>query len=87
MSPVPDTQLERQGRRLTGSGVRWLLAGTLLGVPGVVLVVVGLVVAIRWMWPVGIALLLLASVPLFVAFALLSSGAVSRWAARRKLFA
>ena len=86
MSPVQDPQLERQGRRLTGSGLRWLITGAVLAIPGLVMVVVGLIAAIRWMWPVGIALLL-SSVPLFVAFSLLSSGAVSRWAARRKLFA
>ena len=87
MSEVQDPQLERQGRRLAGAGLRWLAAGIVLSVPGVVMVVVGLIASIRWMWPVGIALLLLASIPLFAAFALLSSGAVSRWAARRKLFA
>ena len=87
MSPVEDPRLERQGRRLSGAGVRWLVAGLVVGIPGVAMVVVGLITAIRWMWPVGIALLLLASAPLFVAFALLSSGAVPRWAARRKLFA
>ena len=87
MNPVQEPQLERQGRRLTGSGGRWLAIGALLAIPGIVLVVVGLVVGIRWMWPVGIALLLLASIPLVVAFSLLSSGAVSRWAAKRKMFA
>ena len=87
MDPVQEPQLENQGRRLTGSGLRWLVIGALLTVPGIVLVVVGLVAGIRWMWPVGIALLLIGIGPLVVAFSLLSSGAVSRWAARRNLFA
>jgi uncharacterized membrane protein HdeD (DUF308 family) len=87
MNPVREPQLETQGRRMTGAGRRWLLVGTLLAIPGIVLVVVGLVASIRWMWPVGIALLLIGSAPIVVAFSLLSSGAISRWAARHKLFA
>jgi hypothetical protein len=87
MNPVQEPQLERQGRRLTRTGGRWLAIGALLAVPGIVLVVVGLVASIRWMWPVGIALLLIAGGPMVVAFSLLSSGTVSRWAARHNLFA
>jgi hypothetical protein len=87
MSPVHEPQLERQGRRLTGSGGRWLALGALLAIPGIVLIVAGLVAGIRWMWPVGIAAVLIASGPLVVGFSLVSGGAVSRWASRRKLFA
>jgi hypothetical protein len=36
---------------------------------------------------VGVAILLLASVPGVIGFGLLTGGAVSRWAARHKLFA
>ena len=72
---------------MTRAGGWGLLVGALLTIPGIVLVVVGLVASIRWMWPVGIALALIGSAPIVVAFSLLSSGAVSRWAARHNLFA
>jgi hypothetical protein len=87
MNPVQEPQLERQGRRLTGAGVRWLLAGAIPFVPGAVLLIVGVFAGPTWMWVLGLAGVVIGLFPLTVAFSLLSSGAVSRWAARRNLFA
>jgi hypothetical protein len=84
---VKDPQLERQGRRLGRAGTFWLVVSALLGVPGVVLVILGFVLGPRVLWEVGIALLLIGGGPVVISWALLGSSAVSRWAARRKLFA
>jgi hypothetical protein len=84
---VKDPQLERQGRRLGRAGGFWMLASTLLIVPGVVLLVLGFVLGTRVLWEVGIAVLLIGGGPAVVSWTLLGASAVSRWAARRKLFA
>lgn len=81
MSPVEDRQLERQGRRLVHPGLRFLLIGLIPAVPGVVLI------AGDWALPLGIALILFASLPIGVGLAMLASASVARWAARHKLFA
>ena len=60
-----------------------LAVAAVLAVAGIVLIVIGH----GWSIGVGIALLLLASVPGTVGFGLLTGGAVARWAARHKLFA
>jgi hypothetical protein len=80
---VRDRDLERQGRRIGHPGLRFLLIGALLAIPGIVLIVIGH----GWSVGVGIAVLLLASGPIVVGIGLLSSAAVSRWAARHRLFA
>ena len=84
---VKDRELERQGRRLGRAGRSWLLIGSVRLGLGIVLVVVGVLVSTRTVWEVGIALLLIGGGPAVVSIALLLGSAVTRWAARRKLFA
>ena len=78
---VKDRHLERQGRRMIAPAVRFIGIGALLAIIGIVLIVTG------WSLVIGIALILLGSVPGGVGLALLMSGGVARWAARHKLFA
>jgi hypothetical protein len=52
-------------------------------VPGIVLIAIGH----DGLLGLGIALIFIASCPLAVAFGLLFSGSIARWAARHKLFA
>ena len=80
---VQDRELERQGRRMIGPGVRFIAIGAALAIAGIVLILIGH----GWSVGVGIAVLLLACVPGTIGFGLLSGGAVARWAARHKLFA
>ena len=80
---VQDRELERQGRRMIGPGLRLLAISAVLLVAGVVLILIGH----GWSVGVGIAVLLLASVPGTIGFGLLTGGAIARWAARHKLFA
>jgi hypothetical protein len=80
---VADRELDRQGRRFGHAAGRFLLIGIVIAIPGVVL----LLIDHGWSIGVGIAVLLIASIPLVVGAGLLVSSAVSRWAARRKLFA
>jgi hypothetical protein len=80
---VADRELERQGRRMGSSASRFILIGIAIAVPGVVL----LLIDHGWSIGVGIAVLLIAAIPVVVGIGLLVSSAVSRWAARRKLFA
>jgi hypothetical protein len=68
---------------MIGPAVRFIVVATLMAAAGVVLILIGR----GWSVGVGIAVLLLASVPGTVGFGLLSGGAVARWAARHKLFA
>ena len=86
-SEVKDPQLERQGRRLGKPGKWWLLVGLVIAIPGIVLLVVGLTADQRTLWVVGVAVLVIGSIPATVGVALLVSGAVARRAARHKLFA
>ena len=80
---VADRQLERQGRRFGHSAAWFLLIGIAIAIPGVVLIVL----KHGWSIGVGIAVCLIASVPLTIGVGLLVSSVVSRWAARRKSFA
>jgi hypothetical protein len=80
---VRDRELERQGRRMIGPAVRFIAIAAVVAVAGIVLILIGH----GWSVGVGIAVLLLASVPGTIGFGLLSGGAVARWAARHKLFA
>lgn len=80
---VADRELERQGRRLGYSAGRFLLIGIAIAIPGIVLVLIDH----GWSIGVGIAVLLIAGIPLVIGTGLLGSSAVSRWAARRNLFA
>jgi hypothetical protein len=81
--PIRDQQLERQGRRMGHSAARFLSAGIVLAIPGIVLVLIDH----GWSVGLGIALLFIASAPLVVGAGLLLTAGVSRWAARHKLFA
>lgn len=86
MSPpdaVQDRELERQGRRMIRPALRFLVIAVVVAIPGIVLIVLDH----GWSVGVGIALLLIASIPAVVAGALLVSGSVARWAARHRLFA
>lgn len=78
---VKDRELERQGQRMLRPAVRFLLLGSVLATPGIVMVAGG------WVAPLGAVLLAFGSMPIAVAVALLVSSSVARWAARHKLFA
>lgn len=65
------------------SASRFLLVAVVIAIPGIIL----LLIDHGWSIGVGIAVLLIACIPLAVGTGLIVSGAVSRWAARRKLFA
>jgi hypothetical protein len=80
---VMDPVLERQGRRMIGPAIRFMVIAALMAVAGIILILIGH----GWSVGLGIAVLLLASVPGTIGFGLLSGGAVARWAARHKLFA
>lgn len=81
--PVSDPQLERQGRRMVKPALRFLALALLLLVPGIVLVILGH----NLLLGIGIALILLSSLPGSVAVGLFASSSVARWAARHRLFA
>ena len=83
MSHVEDPRLERQGRRMTGAAVRFLLVALVLLIPGIVFVVV----ESAGLLGLGIALIFLACCPGAIGLGLLFSASVARWAARHKLFA
>jgi hypothetical protein len=78
-----DRELDRQGRRFGRSGGWLLLVGIVLAIPGVVL----LALDHGWSIGVGAAIILIACVPGLWGLGLVISAGVSRWAARRKLFA
>ncbi len=83
MSPVEDPALERQGRRMTGPALRFLVVALVLLIPGIVLVIVGN----DGLLGLGIALILLSSCPGAIGLGLLFSASLARWVARHKLFA
>ena len=78
---VKDPVLERQGRRMIGPAIRFVAIAAVMAIAGIILIVTG------WSLGIGIALILLASVPGTIGFGLFTGGAVARWAARHKLFA
>jgi hypothetical protein len=65
------------------SALRLLVIASELAIAGIVLIIIGT----GWSLGVGIAVLLIASVPGVVGVGLLTSGTVARWASRHKLFA
>jgi uncharacterized membrane protein YhhN len=81
--PVREPELERQGRRLARPGGWFIVVALIPAIPGAVLVTIDE----RWTFAFGLALLAIASCPLVIGIALLVSSAVSRWAARHRLFA
>ena len=78
---VKDPVLERQGRRMIGPAIRFVAIAAATAVVGIILIVFG------WSLGIGIALILLASVPGTIGIGLFTGGAVARWAARHRLFA
>jgi hypothetical protein len=80
---VQDRELERQGRRFGHSAAWFLLVGLVVAIPGVVLILIDH----GWSVGAGIAVLFIAAIPGTVGLGLLVSSAISRWSARRKLFA
>ena len=68
---------------MIGPGLRLLAVSAVLIIAGIVMILLGQ----GWSVGVGVAVLLLASVPGTVGFGLLTGGAIARWAARHKLFA
>jgi hypothetical protein len=78
---IKDPVLERQGKRMIGPAIRFVAIAVTMAVVGIVLIVFG------WSLAIGIALLLLASVPGAVGFGLFTGGSIARWAARHRLFA
>jgi len=81
--PVREPELERHGRRLGKPGGRFVLLGLVAAIPGAALVAIDQ----GWTFAFGLALLVIASCPFVVGVGLLLSSAVSRWAARHRLFA
>lgn len=80
---VKDPVLERQGKRMIGPAIRFIVIAVAAAIAGIVLILIGH----GWSVGVGIAVLLLASVPATIGVGLLTGGAVARWAARHRLFA
>jgi hypothetical protein len=81
--PVEDPVLERQGKRMIGPAIRFLVIAAVMAVAGIVLILIGH----GWSVGLGIAVLLLACVPGTIGFGMFTGGAIARWAARHKLFA
>ena len=81
--PIDDPVLERQGKRMIGPAIRFLVIAAVMAIAGIVLILIGH----GWSVGLGIAVLLLACVPGTIGFGLFTGGAVARWAARHKLFA
>jgi hypothetical protein len=80
---VEDPVLERQGKRMIGPAIRLVAIAGVMAIAGIVLILIGH----GWSVGVGIAVLLLASVPGTIGFGLFTGGSIARWAARHKLFA
>jgi hypothetical protein len=80
---ISDPLLERQGRAISRPAPSFLAVAIALLIVGVVLLLLGS----GWVWALGIVLVFLAGIPLAVGVALLATGVVSRWAARRRPFA
>jgi len=82
-APVPDPQLERQGRRMIRPALRFLAISLIPMIPGIVLIAIGH----DGLLGLGIALIFIASCPVAIGIGLLCSASIARWAARHKLFA
>jgi len=80
---IPDAALERQGRRMIRPALRFLAIALVVLVPGIVLAIVGS----GGLLGLGVALILLSTIPGSFGLALIVSSSVARWAARHKLFA
>ena len=80
---VQDPVLERQGKRMIGPAIRLVAIAAVMAIAGIVLILIGH----GWSVGLGIAVLLLASVPGTIGFGLFTGGGIARWAARHKLFA
>jgi hypothetical protein len=80
---VQDPVLERQGKRMIGPAIRLVAVAAVMAIAGIVLILIGH----GWSVGLGIAILLLASVPGTIGFGLFTGGGIARWAARHKLFA
>lgn len=80
---VSEPELERKGKVFESTGVRFLLLGLVLAVPGIVLIILGS----GWVFALGLVLVALALVPGAVATGLVSTGVVARWTARHRPFA
>ena len=68
---------------MAAPGARLLVLGAVVAIPGIVLVLIGH----GWSLGVGVAVLLLGSIPATIGLGLIVASVVSRWAARRKPFA
>lgn len=66
---------------MIGPAIRFLAIAAVMTIAGIILIVTG------WSLGIGIALILLASVPGAFGFGLFTGGTVARWAARHRLFA
>ena len=80
---VAEPGLERQARRMVGPALRTAAVALVLLIPGIVLVIVGH----HGLLGLGVALILLSTIPGSFAVALLASASVARWAARHRPFA
>lgn len=80
---VQDPVLERQGKRMIGPAIQLVAVAAVMAIAGIVLILIGH----GWSVGLGIAILLLASVPGTIGFGLFTGGGIARWAARHKLFA
>lgn len=82
-SDVREPQLAGASGRLGRTGRSFLGLSLIVGVPGVMLIILGH----AWVFAVGLALLAIAFSPMIVAAGLLLSSAVANWAARHRPFA
>jgi hypothetical protein len=80
---VEESELERHGRILGHSGLRFVVLGVIAALSGAALVLF----THGWAMAIGIAALALAGCPAVVGAGLLLSSLVARWSARHKLFA
>lgn len=79
---VHEPGLERQGRTVSRSGRRFVLVGSVLALPAIVLVLV----ASTWAAAIGLALLAVSVGLLVVGGGLLLSALVARWSAPHRSF-
>jgi hypothetical protein len=68
---------------MIGPAIRLVAIAPVMAVAGIILILIGH----GWSIGVGVAVLLLSSVPGTIGFGLFTGGVIARWAARLKLFA